>query len=180
MKAKSSILAHPAQRLALTALLCAVCGYLMSRLHGLIPLDKPVMPIALMATFALPGTLSISLINSLSSIKKLKGLNREEKRRIDIITSQKIRRQILLIIIYLLLSALMGVAFFAATLPAVAPYLKYVLAAVGASLAFAVVCSVFAVVDASEIASFEAKISNRSVERKAKQALLKRLSSKDQ
>ncbi|WP_252088787.1 hypothetical protein [Pseudomonas sp. MWU13-3659] len=151
----------------------------MSRLHGLIPLDKPVMPIALMATFALPGTLSISLINSLNGIKKLKGLNREEKRRIDSIASRKVHRQIFLIVIYLLLSAGMGVAFFAATLPAVAPYLEYVLAAVGAALAFAVVCSVFAVIDSSELASFEAKIANRSAERKAKQALLKRLASKD-
>lgn len=179
MKKQSSTLAHPAQRIFLTALLCAACGYLMSRLHGLIPLDKPVMPIALMATFALPGTLSISLINSLNGIKKLKGLNREEKRRIDSIASRKVHRQIFLIVIYLLLSAGMGVAFFAATLPAVAPYLKHVLAAVGAALAFAVVCSVFAVIDSSELASFEAKISNRSAERKAKQALLKRLASKE-
>jgi amino acid transporter len=137
------------------------------------------MPIALMAIFALPTTLSISLISGLNSIKKLKGLNREEKRRIDTIANGKIRRQIFLIATYLLVSVAIGLLFFVAALPVVAPFLKQVLAVIGAAIAFAIMCSIFSIMDTSELANFEAKITNRSTERKAKQALLKRLATKD-
>lgn len=179
MNSKNTLFAHPLQRLLISIVVCAICGFLLGQLSVYIPLDKPVMPIALMATFALPTTLSISLISSLNSIKKLKGLNREEKRRIESIANRKIKRQVFLIAIYLLVSVTIGLLFFVAALPVIAPYLKYVLAAIGSSIAFAIMCSIFSILDTSELANFEAKITNRSTERKAKQALLKRLATKE-
>lgn len=161
-----------------TLCLCALGGYLLGLLAPFVPIDKPVMPVTIMAIFLAPTTLSTSLIFKLIDIKKLKGLNRDEKRRIESIVNSKISRIIFLIFFYFISASCIGVLFFASALPNGAIATVLTLRIAGALLGFAIATSIIVLLETIKTNNFEVKITNRSSERKAKAALLKRLESK--
>ncbi|WP_285359885.1 hypothetical protein [Pseudomonas sp. fls2-241-TYG-175] len=161
-----------------TILLCVLGGYALGLLAPLVPIDKPVMPITIMAIFLAPITLSTTLIFKLIDIKKLKGLNRDEKRRIGSIIKAKTLRILLLIFIYFISAASIGILFFASSIPDGAITALFTLRVAGAFLGFAISTSIIVLMETIETNNFEVKITNRSTERKAKAALLKRLESK--
>lgn len=161
-----------------TLCLCALGGYLLGLLAPFVPVDKPVMPVAIMAIFLAPITLATNLIFKLIDIKKLKGLNRDEKRRVEAIVGAKISRIVLLIFFYFISASCIGVLFFASALPDGAITPKFTLRVAGVLLGFAIATSIIVLLETIKTNNFEVKITNRSVERKAKAALLKRLESK--
>jgi magnesium-transporting ATPase (P-type) len=178
VKATNPLRSHSAQRAIISLLCCLAGGYFMGLFSAYIPTDKPVMPITLFGLLLIPITITTNLIFKLNDTKKLKGLNRDEKRRLEPIVDIKIFRLYVLIAIYLISAATIAILFFGSSLPSAAPYLKYILIATGVCLAFALCNSIFSIADTKRTSDFEAKITNRSIERKAKTALLKRLQTK--
>lgn len=166
------------QGIVSTLCLCVLGGYLLGLLAPFVPIDKPVMPVAIMAIFLAPITLATSLIFKLIDIKKLKGLNRDEKRRVEGIVGSKISRVIFLIFFYFVSASCIGVLFFASALPDGAITSIFTLRVAGVLLGFAISTSIIVLLETIKTNNFEVKITNRSTERKAKAALLKRLESK--
>jgi hypothetical protein len=153
-----------------------LAGYAFGFLANYIPPEKPpTAPLFLISILLLPSTLTAQLILKLSEVKKAKGLSREERRRIEQIVSIKTTKLYLLLVFYAFSAILIGAMFYAATLAVPVSVITWTLRVTGFLLLLSAIMAIYSVKETRKIGLFEAKITERSQERKAKVALLKRL-----
>ncbi|SFQ06126.1 hypothetical protein [Pseudomonas sp. NFPP28] len=154
---------------------CVLSGYLLGAVAAHMPNDKPVMPLLIMGLLLAPMTLVTQLIFKFNDMKKLKGINRDEKRRLEAMVDAKVLRLILIDVFYLVSTSVVGVLFYVSPFFLELNLITWTLRAAGFLLVAAAVTSVKVLLDTRKISNFEARISNRAQERKTKAALLKRL-----
>lgn len=155
--------------------ICLCSAYFLGLVGKFVPQDKPVMPLVIMGLILAPVTFVTQLIFKFNDMKKLKGINREEKRRLESIVDAKVLRLILIDLFFVLSTTVVGVLFYVAPFVPELNLVTWTLRAAGFLLAAAVFTFVNVLLGTRKISNFEAKISNRALERKHKAALLKRL-----
>lgn len=155
--------------------ICLLAAYLLGLVGKFVPQDKPVMPLVIMGLILAPVTFVTQLIFKFNDMKKLKGINREEKRRLESIVNAKVLRLVLIDVFFVLATTVVGVLFYVAPFVPEFNLITWTLRAAGFLLAAAVFTFINVLLGTRKISDFEAKISNRALERKHKAALLKRL-----
>jgi len=130
----------------------------------------------LIAIVVAPIALIAQAISKYGEIKKVKGLSREEQRRLD--EAVNTQRSALFYYLFFFLLSTTGVAigFYAATLKISFNANLWALRATGFIAVFATVISFKIYRDLAKVQDYEAIVTRRSEERKAKAAALKKLS----
>ncbi|WP_273861961.1 hypothetical protein [Pseudomonas sp. LA5] len=167
-----------AQRLAILIPACIAGGYLLGLVHPYIPQDKSIIPAGMIAVIAAPISIAVSLLSKLGDVNKLKSFSRTERRRLEPMIDRKSVAIHRLIFLYSILSILVGLGLFFASVDSGITYALGIYRAVGASIAFTMISSLMLLAEHKRATDFEAKVINRSNHRKQKAALLKKLETK--
>lgn len=93
---------------------CLCSAYFLGLVGKFVPQDKPVMPLVIMGLILAPVTFVTQLIFKFNDMKKLKGINREEKRRLEGIVNAKVLRLVLIDVFFVLATTVVGVMFYVA------------------------------------------------------------------
>ncbi|MBA1195570.1 phage shock protein B [Pseudomonas plecoglossicida] len=156
--------------------LCLLGGYGFGLLTQYIDPSKQLVPVALTSILIAPIGLIAQAISKYGEIKKIKGLSRDEQRRLDEIVDPKRLSMFWRLGFFLLSTAAVATLFYVATLkdvPFNAPL--WALRFTGFILAYAVISSIKIYFDLATIQDYETKVTRRMEERKSRAALLKKL-----
>jgi hypothetical protein len=155
---------------------CILSGYLFGLLQCYIPADKQILPISLSTIMVGPIAIIAQAISKYGDLKKVRGLTRDEQRRLDPIINTKRRRLYFLLLFFLIATAGIAVLFYVATLSVPFNASLAALRITGTLMAAAIISGFRTYLDLSKIQDYEATITRRLEERKTKAALLKKLS----
>lgn len=159
---------------------CVASGYLFGLLQAYIPTDKQLLPISLSTVMVGPIAIIAQAISKYGDLKKVRGLTRDEQRRLDPIIDSKRRRLYFLLLFFLLATAGIAVLFYVATLNVPFNASLVALRITGAMILAAVISGFTTYLDLSKIQDYEATVTRRLEDRKTRAALLKKLSSSAQ
>ncbi len=158
--------------------ICLLAGYGTGLLTEYLPSDKPSIPFYLLAIMVAPSGVVVQLIGKLNDSLKVKGLSRDEGRRLAAIIEARVYRLYLLLLFYLIATAIIGFLFYASTLSVNFNAILWALRTCGFIVASSVITTLMSISQTTEIQKYEAKIAARLESRKSRRALLKRLSEK--
>lgn len=156
--------------------LCLLGGYGFGLLTKYIDPAKQLVPVALTSILIAPIGLIAQAISKYGEIKKVKGLSRDEQRRLDEIVDPKRQALFGRLGFFMLATAAVATLFYVATLkdlPFNAPL--WALRFTGFILVYAVVSSIKIYFDLAKIQDYETKVTRRMEDRKSRAALLKKL-----
>ena len=156
--------------------LCLLGGYGFGLLSRYIDPAKQLVPVALTGILIAPIGLIAQAISRYGEIKKIKGLSRDEQRRLDEIVDPKRLALFYRLAFFMLSTAVVATLFYVATLknvPFNAPL--WALRFTGFILVYAVLASIKIYLDLAKIQDYETKVTRRMEERKGRAALLKKL-----
>lgn len=156
--------------------LCLLGAYGFGLLTKYIDPAKQLVPVALIGILIAPIGLIAQAISKYGDIKKIKGLSRDEQRRLDGIVDPKRQALFSRLGFFMLSTAGVATLFYIATLkdvPFNAPL--WALRFTGFILVYAVIVSIKIYLDLSKIQDYETKVTRRMEERKSRAALLKKL-----
>ncbi len=164
--------------LGLLALLCfcLLGGYGFGLLSKYIDPAKQLVPVALIGILIAPIGLIAQAISKYGEIKKIKGLSRDEQRRLDEIVDPKRLALFYRLTFFMLSTAGVATMFYVATLknvPFNAPL--WALRFTGFILVYAVLASIKIYLDLAKIQDYETKVTRRMEDRKNRAALMKKL-----
>lgn len=165
--------------LALVICIALLAGYCSGFLAAYVPVDKPLLPFFLIGIFATPVALLVQLAIRFKDLKKIKGINWDEERRLDDIVDAKALRLYVLIFIYLI--SIVGVAtlFFMSTLNMPFDAAKWALRFSGFLAVVMISSTLMFLSESQKIVDYEARVSRRNEDRKRRAALVKRLTPKE-
>lgn len=163
------------QRLAVLIPACLMGAYLLGLAQPFIPQDKSVIPASVIAILATPIPIAMGVLSKLADVRKMKSFSRQERRRVEPMVDRKAAAIQKLIVLYSVLSILVGGALFFSAIDVGVQYALLAYRFAGASFSFALISSWMLLSESKRVTDFEAKVISRSNERKQKAALLKRL-----
>lgn len=161
--------------LLIMLLSCSAAGYLFGLLVCYMPAQGITVPTVLVGILAAPCVAIAQLIFKLNDVKKIKGLSKSEKRRLNAIADLKVVRAYVLLAVMLVWSSVTAVLFYLTTTTVPGDVLLWALRMAGAMVPAAILATLYTVQEGRNISNFEAKIMDRSQIRKNNAALLKRL-----
>lgn len=164
-----------AQRLMVLVPACLLGAYVLGLCQPYIPQDKSIVPVGVIAILASPIPIAMGVLGKLADVRKLKSFSRQEKRRIEPKIDRKVSAIHKLVILYSVLSIVVGGSLFFSAIDAGAKYALLTYRFAGGAFAFALVSSWMLLAESKRVTDFEAHVISRSTERKQKAALLKRL-----
>lgn len=169
--------------LGLSALLCLCLlgGYGFGFLIKYIDPAKQLAPAALIGILIAPIGLIAQAISKYGDIKKVKGLSRDEQRRLDDIVDPKRHSLFGRLAFFILTTTAVSVLFYVATLKEF-PFnaALWALRLTGFTLVYAVVSSIKIYGDLVKIQDYETKVTRRMEDRKSRAAVLKKLGAPEQ
>ncbi|WP_416363952.1 hypothetical protein [Pseudomonas sp. NFX183] len=167
-----------AQRLAVLVPVCLLGAYALGLCQPYIPQDKSIIPVGVIAVLASPIPIAMGVLSKLADVRKMKSFSRQEKRRIEPKIDRKVSAIHKLVMIYSLLSLIVGASLFFSSIDIGKEYSLGIYRFAGGAFSFALVSSWMLLAESKRTTDFESLVVSRSNERKQKAALLKRLETK--